>query len=332
MRKLKKWCAALLLACMAVLTGLQSVAAAPGGNDEKYTYTVTLYAGNQGTFSSAKGVEIDNHKSGSDYKISNPQDNGDKITITGLEYGDIVSVTAQSSVSLKKSSKYYVGGIRESGQDNGTVSESAFKVESDREYVVAYGIRGNMVAYTVNYVDEEGNALLESETFYGGVGDRPVIAFRYIDGYWPQTYNLTKQLSANAAENVFTFVYTPMWLYIQQEEGETETEIVYVDEDPNGNGDDDNDANANIGEEDPQNLINLDEEDVPLAFQIMKQIAEFAKEKPLEFMGLSVLILGLLAALILLIIIKRKKKKKGAEAEVESGTSSGTESKEEKKD
>ena len=41
-------------------------------------------------------------------------------------------------------------------------------------------------------------------------------------GYWPQTYNLTKQLSANAADNVFTFVYTPMWLYNQGEEEQEE--------------------------------------------------------------------------------------------------------------
>ena len=332
MKKFKKICAALLLGCMTILTaanGIVPAMAAPGGNEEKYTYTVTLYAGNQGSFSSTSGVQVDNHKTGSSYQISSPQDGGDKITVTGLEYGDIVSVSAQRSVTVGKASRYYVGGIRESGQDNNTVSKSAFAVEGDREYVVAYGIRSNMVAYTVHYIDEEGNALLESETYYGAVGDRPVIAFRYIDCYWPQTYNLTKQLSANAAENVFTFVYTPMWLYLQQQEGEQETEIVY-EEDPNANRDDDenDDANANIQEEDPADLINLDEEDVPLAYQIMQKLAQFAKEKPMEFMGVSALVLALLAALILLIIFKRKKKKNEEEAEPESGT----ESKEEKKE
>lgn len=320
MKKLRKWCAALLLGCMAVLTGLQTVAAAPGGNDSKYTYTVTLYAGRQGSFESSEGVQVDNHKTGSDYQISAPQDGGDKITVTGLEYGDIVSVRAQSSVSLGSSSKYYIGGIRESGQDNGTVSTSAFQVEGDREYVVAYGIKGNMVAYTVNYIDEEGNALLESETYYGAVGDRPVIAFRYVDGYWPQTYNLTKQLSANAADNVFTFVYTPMWLINEQQQ--EEEEVVYVEEEES-----DDDANANIEEEDPADLINLDEQDVPLAFQLLDKIAKFAKEKPLEFAGLSLVVLALLAGLIFLIIMKRKKKKNKVEAEVESGTGSNEQKK-----
>ena len=47
-------------------------------------------------------------------------------------------------------------------------------VESDQEYVAAYAIAGNMVAYTVNYQDANGNALSDSETFYGAVGDQPV--------------------------------------------------------------------------------------------------------------------------------------------------------------
>ena len=53
-----------------------------------------------------------------------------------------------------------------------------------------------------------GTPLLESQTFYGAVGDRPVVAFQYVDGYQPQAYNLTGTLSSNEAENVFTFTYT----------------------------------------------------------------------------------------------------------------------------
>lgn len=34
-------------------------------------------------------------------------------------------------------------------------------------------------------------------------------AFAYIEGYEPQAYNLTRTLSVNEAENVFTFVYSP---------------------------------------------------------------------------------------------------------------------------
>ncbi len=89
------------------------------------------------------------------------------------------------------------------------LKNSSFEVTGDQEYVVAYGIKGNQVAYTINYQDANGNKLADSQTFYGNVGDKPVVAYTYIDGYTPEYRNLTKTLSANAAENVFTFQYLP---------------------------------------------------------------------------------------------------------------------------
>ena len=180
----------LLTVCTCALvmaqTGLCTAFAEKGGNAKEYTYTVTLYAGKEGTFA----------------------DGSSEVKITGLKTGDVVSFAGQiGGVQLKDSGKYYVKGVRESGKDNNTVSAPAFTVDSDREYVVAYGIKGDMVSYTVNYQDESGNALRQSEKFYGVVGDKPVVAFQYIDGYQPQAYNLTKTLNSNEADNVFTFTY-----------------------------------------------------------------------------------------------------------------------------
>lgn len=180
----------LLTVCTCALvmaqTGLCTAFAEKGGNEKEYTYTVTLYAGKEGTF----------------------VDGSSEVKITGLKTGDVVSFAGQiGGVQLKDSGKYYVKGVRESGKDNNTVSAPAFTVDSDREYVVAYGIKGDMVSYTVNYQDESGNALRQSEKFYGVVGDKPVVAFQYIDGYQPQAYNLTKTLNSNEADNVFTFTY-----------------------------------------------------------------------------------------------------------------------------
>ena len=173
-------------ALVMVQTGLCTAFAEKGGNEKEYTYTVTLYAGKEGTFA----------------------DGSSEVKITGLKTGDVVSFAGQiGGVQLKDSGKYYVKGVRESGKDNNTVSAPAFTVDSDREYVVAYGIKGDMVSYTVNYQDESGNALRQSEKFYGVVGDKPVVAFQYIDGYQPQAYNLTKTLNSNEADNVFTFTY-----------------------------------------------------------------------------------------------------------------------------
>ena len=153
---------------------------------EDYTYTVRFYSGRNGTFGGQEVVTYDN-----------------------LKYGDVVSFS-MSSVTLNNSSKYYVRGIRESGLDNDTISQAAFTVTEDRDYVVAYGILGDSVAYTVNYVDTAGNTLHASDTYYGNVGDRPVVSYRYIDGYQPMYYNITGTLSANAAENNWTFVYNQL--------------------------------------------------------------------------------------------------------------------------
>ena len=186
-----------LLLCMTV----QTAVAAEGGNEKEYTYTVTLSAGNQGTFNGTGGV----HVIGGSAQISG----GDAIRITGLRAGDVVVLDATAGmVDLKNGDKYYIKGVRESGLDNNTVADSAFTVTKDAEYVVAYGIQGDMVAYTVNYQDGGGNELAPSRTYYGAVGDKPVIAYQYIEGYRPDAYNLTKTLGKNEADNVFTFTYT----------------------------------------------------------------------------------------------------------------------------
>lgn len=171
---------------------------------EDYKYQVTIFSGKQGSFSGTAGLVV----KGADYSVSNT---ADAIVIKDLNPGDTVSFEARSgAVALDKDSKYYVQGIRISGRDNNAaVENSSFEVTGDQEYVVAYGIKGDQVAYTINYQDANGNKLADSQTFYGNVGDKPVVAYTYIDGYTPEYRNLTKTLSANAAENVFTFNYLP---------------------------------------------------------------------------------------------------------------------------
>lgn len=188
---------------------------------QEYTYQVTFYSGNQGTFAGADGLSVDNQASGSQYQIDR-QDG--TITVSGLKAGDIVSFDVQAgAVSMGEDSKYYVRGVRQSGRDNDTVQTSAFRVDGDGEYVVAYGIRGSQAAYTVNYQDADGNELAPSRTYYGNVGDKPVVAYLYVEGYTPQTLALTKTLSENEAENVFTFVYTPVPTEVVTVPGDTVT-------------------------------------------------------------------------------------------------------------
>lgn len=183
MLKWKKLFVSLL--SVSVIAGIGAAPVMAAQTTTPYTYKVTLSAGNKGTIKGQQKVEETDLAAGS--------------TVT-FNLNDI-QVTDE---------KYYVKGIRLSGRDNSeALAAPAFVVDSDADYVVAYGIKGNMVAYTVNYEDEQGNTLAESQTFYGNVGDKPVVAYRYIENYVPQALTLTKTLSDNAADNVFTFKYAP---------------------------------------------------------------------------------------------------------------------------
>ena len=182
MKKWKRLLVSLLTVSMTLGASTMSVMA---DDTTPYTYKVTLSAGNKGTINGQNKIELANIDSGS---------------IVTFNLNDI-QVTDD---------KYYVKGIRLSGRDNDeALAAPSFTIKGDADYVVAYGIKGNMVAYTVNYQDASGNSLAESQTFYGNVGDKPVVAYRYVENYIPDALALTKTLSDNESENVFTFTYTP---------------------------------------------------------------------------------------------------------------------------
>lgn len=180
MKKYKKLFVSLLAAAVLTVGSAFSVMAA-----DTYTYKVTVYAGNKGTIDGQKQKEI-----------------------TGLSLGSQVILDI-NSVKVTDD-KYYVKGFRLSGRDNEeALATPTIEVDGDVDYVVAYGIKGDMVAYTVNYQDADGKTLADSQTFYGNAGDKPVVAYKYIENYIPQALALTKTLSDNESKNVFTFTYTP---------------------------------------------------------------------------------------------------------------------------
>lgn len=209
-KKQKKQAAALGLSLALVLASLTPMSTEAAG----YTYKIRLYAGAQGTITSTEIVEI---RSATASKAISPD--GSCLEITNLQYGDEVYFNANvesdgspAYISLKADpdtgvSKYYVQGAKVSGAERNTGVE---QVTEDKDYVVSYGVRGNMTYYRVNYVDQQGNTLFPSQQYSGKVGDYAVVAYRYVEGYQPFAYNLGKTLSANEAENVFDFVYTPL--------------------------------------------------------------------------------------------------------------------------
>ena len=282
---------------------------------ESYTYKATVYAGNHG-------------------KIIGE---GDKVVIEGLKYGDEFSYTAQLNVELPADSKYYVKGLRLSGRDNNEADENAvFTVKGDMDFVVAYGIKGDQVSYTVKYVDENGKSLAADDVFYGNVGDKPVVAYKFIDGYAPKALGLTKTLSENAAENVFTFVYvkapsnTYKEVYVTGEGGTSYVENIVVvpggtaatggatggatNVTGGGAGAGEDDANAPDGAGDEAAggeggsdvIVDLDDEETPLA----NIDADGDSKTALPLAGYVAMGAAGLAALIAIIILILKNKAK----------------------
>lgn len=190
------------------LGSLGSLAAGTEAPDAPYDYQITFYAGNQGAFAAGPSIQV----LGADgsRKEASVEAGADAVRVKGLEAGDrvVFDQIQGDAVDLGPDSPYYVRGIRKSGYDNDDEKPASFLVEQDQDYVVAYGVKGDLVSYVIHYEDSAGRSLADSRTYYGNVGDRPVVAFRYVEGYEPQAYNLTKTLSKNEAENVFTFVYS----------------------------------------------------------------------------------------------------------------------------
>ena len=241
----------LLSLLLAVLLAAAPVFAA----DEAYTYKVTVYAGQQGQFAGGKS------------EISFDAQYGQLITIDISELG--IETTNE---------KYYVKGLKEAGHDNDEgvttgYQSLSFKVEEDVAYVVTYAVAGDLVKYSVRYVDEQGRQLLPASEFYGMEGDKPVVSHKYVEGYLPNAYNETKTLTANEADNVFTFVYHEV-----AAAGETVTVVVPAPSQPASpvrgvvvvpeQTAPANNGGANGGGQqapEPETLVDLDENQTPLA-------------------------------------------------------------------
>lgn len=282
--------------------------------DTDYTYTIKVYAGNAKigkltgggvTVASGSGASIDY--------------NGDCVVVSGLKFGDVVYINAQDAAEVVDS-RYYVRGITQAGREESERTEGTFRVEGDRDYVAAYGIKGDMVAYTVQYVDADGNELLATDTYYGNPGERQYVSSRYVDGYMPQAFNLVKTLSANEAENIFTFRYAPVAAGTvttpPAAETGTGTETAPAPGTTPGTATDTaTDTTTTPGEDDelvdvpedetPQDLVDLDDEDVPLANVKEDRPGTVLSQLPI-YIGVGILAV---AALVIAAVYLKKHKK-----------------------
>ena len=191
MRKFIVTLLVILVLCQALVVGASAA---------NYTYTVRVFSGNHGSFGSDQAVTFSGLAPNQTVSVTT-SDLGNRLVVSGG--GKSYTVTLDNK-------KYYIQGIRLSGRDNYNAIQPYVNVEEDADYVVAYGIRGDLVQYTVEYRSRvDGSELAESSTYYGNVGEKPVVAFLYVDGYTPEAYNATKTLKEDVSANVFTFWYNP---------------------------------------------------------------------------------------------------------------------------
>ena len=148
-----------------------------------------------------------------------------------------------------------------------------------------------------------------------------MVAYHYIEGYQPQAYNLTKTLSKNEAENVFTFVYEP----VPEDTVTTETEVITRPDGTTGTAC--GNAGQNVGtttggntangdaqgttevpdEDVPQNVVDLDDEDVPLDNKDLDRPGSTTNRIPI-YATIAVVAVAALAAAGF-VYVKRFKKK-----------------------
>lgn len=289
MKKLKKIFISLFTLSLVLAMNVMPVMA------EEYTYTITLSAGNKGVITGSSSVTA--------------------------YYGESVSFDL-SNITVTDD-KYYVKGIRLSGRDNddAAVTAPAFNVTGDADYVVAYGIKGDQVGYTVNYQDEAGNVLAPSSTFYGNIGDKPVVAYKYIENYVPQALAMTKTLSDNEADNVFTFVYRPVepeFIDVREEgnitvvtnpAGGATTGAAVANGGAAGEGAGEGTAEGDVEVTEPEELVDLDDIETPTGNVDLDKKDSGIGGKGFPLVAAAVIGLGALAVLIALILIVRKRMK-----------------------
>lgn len=189
--------AVLIVICMIAALALPALAAdtsedtsADTSSDAAYSYTVRVFPGDKGTVDGKKDPIV---------RVVEP---GYEWNGSDFDYGERAA---------SDTDKYYVRGIREAGRDNNTTNNlinPSFTVDRDIDLVVAYGIKGSDVTYKINYLEYGTNKqLLEPRTYHGNIGDKPVVAYLYIEGYVPQYKNVTGTLDADSTKNEWTFYY-----------------------------------------------------------------------------------------------------------------------------
>lgn len=288
----KNLIAMILLSLMLLLgTSANAFAADDGSSGDKgkaYEYKVFVYAGNQGI------LKFNGKK-----EWSKTYENGGDVVTFSI---DDVKVT---------NDKYMVRGFKLAGHDNDEsyYTRVTFNGGGDVSYVVSYRIQGDMVPYKVNYVTKDGKKL-GSDTYYGMIGDKPVISFKYFEGYVPNAYNLSKKLVGDPSQDVFTFTYSGGTAQNGNQNGQN------ANANANGNGAGiaanapgtaGNPAGANTAAIN-NNGVPLADPGVPLSDPDVPQYVDLDENGGINWMLITAIAGGVLALIALLLLLLRKRR------------------------
>lgn len=158
---------AMSLSMMATMAAVPTVAMA----SEDYTYTVRVFSGNKGDVDGQEMVSLEYHK------------------------GDAIDLTTDIGIDVTDPA-YYHKGFREAGRDD-EFEYRSFDVNRDLDLVVSYGMRTQMARLTVHFQEYQTGKPLATEdgsteaTYEFKIGDKPVVPFKYVEGYRPLYRNLT---------------------------------------------------------------------------------------------------------------------------------------------
>lgn len=178
------------LLCVLLALSFSARGVSAEDSSQGYKYTVKVYAGNHGGF-------------GGSTEWSATYTYGESVNISLADIGFAVTNTKYRVIGVRLTG---LDDIYASGDENLTFSVE--KIEKDMSFVVAYAMNGEVMEYSVRFVDENGTDLTSPVTYYGMVGDAIVINHLYFQGYTPVAAGADYIISADPAQNNFVISYS----------------------------------------------------------------------------------------------------------------------------
>ena len=285
MKRTRSLICLILTVCLVLSLSVTASAAAP-------QYKVTISSGLHGTIGSNSTVELT------------------------VKSGDSVNYLDYMPTNVDE--YYYFKGFHISGQEGAAPPST---IERDLMIVASYGIEGDMAKITVHYQTANGAQLANDDELRGKIGDKPVVPARHIDNYTPNAYNYTFTLTG---DREVTFVYTPVPVQQNNQQNNNQNNNQQNNNqanqanpaNPTNQGNNSQGTEVPGGSTEPENnnppeLVDLDNQDVPLARPEAGTVGNESQQLHKNtWTAITIGMIGLLGVIAALIYAVSRKKKK----------------------